>query len=401
MRGGIFEVRKQNNIRFRVYIMGIFLLLLPVDAALGNILGQISIINYIVIFYVLIRILNIFKENFNGRVLVKCKIQLLYFMYFMFSISWSITNHLNLWYILSLVGSFIMFVFSVADIYSASECKFLKKSVTLSGVIVVITSLLNFRMNSDNRFFLNIGRYMDPNYFAIGLILITAILMDNIFEKKHKNINIIILVLLIIIVVMTGSRGGLIANSAVIFTFFIFNRKSSFKKIAILLFGLMIFILIFNFIKDMIPKWVISRFNINEILGGTGSGRTVIWTASLSYYKDLPVLRLLFGTGFSTQSYISLITMGIPKVSHSIYVQSLLEGGIIGLMITIINLIIPMMLALKNKKIYIFAAIVGMVIGGITLDIHISRFFWNILFFSTLPSLNHIVINTKNSSSKV
>lgn len=378
-------MQKQHKMRLRIYILSLYLLIMPIDATLGNLFGPISIINYLTILYVALRLITLLRERIKISSLVKCKMPFIYFIYFMVSISWSITKYLSSWYIFSLIGSFMMFLFSVIDTYSNDEYMFLKRSVVYSGVVVIIISFLNLDLNSRTRFVINIGRYMDPNYFSTGFILITAILVDNILKNRYKRASTTILILLIIIVLMTGSRGGLLANIAVIFTLIVFYRENNLKKVGKLLSGLIVFGTIFYFMQDLTPDWVLNRFAINNLLSGGGSGRFKIWSVNLSYYGNMSLLRLLFGNGFSTFSYISSKTLGIPKVAHSIYIQSLLEGGIVGLLITITLIIVAMRYSWKNNK-YVFAALMGATIGGITLDIHISRFFWNILFFSTLPS---------------
>lgn len=375
-------MRRKNKIRFRVYILGLYLLVLPIDATLGNIIGSISAINYIVIFYSAIRFFNLFREKIKIRNIKNCGMPFVYVIYFMISISWAVSTDLSSWYIFSLLGSFMMFLFASVDIYSNDEYRFLRNMIVGSGILVVIITLLNLK--SSSRFVLNIGRKMDPNYFATGFILITAILMDNILNKKRDKVNMLILAFLILVIMMTGSRGGLLANVFVIFTSVFIYKTKQIKKLSLFLSGLMGFGLIFYFAYDFIPDWVLNRFSINGMTSGGGSGRVTIWISNLSYFKDMNIFRLIFGTGFATFSYISLISLGIPKVAHSIYVQALIEGGIVGFLITISLIMVALRQSWKNNERYVLSVLAGAVIGGIFLDIHISRFFWMILFFSML-----------------
>lgn len=376
---------KKHNIRLRIYLLGLYLLILPIDATLGNIIGSISIINYLVLLYVGVRLVTLLKEKIKVSSLVKCRMPFIYFVYFMLSISWAMSKGTSDWYIFSLIGCFMMFFFAAIDTYTNDEYRVLRKSVLFSGIVVIITTLWGLDLNSGTRFVLNIGRYMDPNYFATGFILITAILVDNIFKKINVKLSMVVLVLLFIIIVMTGSRGGLLANSIVILTLIAINKKHQFKKLLIIFSGVLVFGILFYSMKDLIPEWVLNRFTVNAMVSGGGSGRLTIWLSNLSYFENMPLLGLLFGNGFSTFSYISLITLGTPKVAHSIYIQSLIEGGLIGLLFIFMLIIIAMKNSWVNKNKYVFAALVGAAIGGITLDIHVSRIFWIILFFSTLP----------------
>ncbi|WP_214744399.1 O-antigen ligase [Exiguobacterium sp. s189] len=375
----------KSVLRFRTVLIGLYLLILPIDATLGNILGPISLINYIVIFYVFIRLINLTTEGINLRLLENCKVQILYFSYFILSISWSLSNHLNNWYIFSLMGSFLMFFFASIDTHTDKEYNFLKKMIIFSGAIVIIITILNLDLGSGARFTLDFGREMDPNYFSTGFILITALLMDNILKKKLLIFNLALLIAMLLVILLTGSRGGLIANLFVIIvSIFINSKNNRIRNFIFMVSGSILFIIAFSLVKNYIPEWVLSRFTIEEITVGGGSGRTEIWLANLHYFEQMSFLGILFGNGFSTFSYISSISLGIARAPHSIYVQSLIEGGIFGLLITVFLIMSAMKRALSINRKYIFAALCGAAVGGITLDIHVSRFLWMILLFSMI-----------------
>lgn len=375
-----------SRIRFRVYILSLYLLLLPIDATLGNILGSISIINYVMLFFFFIRLIMWIKEKISLDTLYQCKPAFIFFIYFVFTLAWPITQDLNSWYIFSLLSSFIMFLFSTLDSYSEIEYSFLKNSIMFSGIVAIVTVLSNIDLSSGSRLVLNVGRYMDPNYFSTGLVLITAVLIDNIFEKRKVKINITILVALLMTIILTGSRGGLLANIMVISVYIMFRKKIGFKSILLLFITVLSFLIVFIYFKDYIPVTILNRFNISNIIKDEGSGRLNIWFNNLSYYKDTSIFRTFFGNGFSTFSYTSYITYGVAQVAHSIYVQSLLEGGIFGLIVTVYLILSRMKYTYKERErhLFIFASLVGVAIGGSFLDIHVSRFFWNIMFFSTL-----------------
>lgn len=374
----------QKKYRIRIILLSLYLSILPIDATLGNIIGSISLINYIAIFYILLRGFSLLSESISVKAIEKSKIPIFYFVFFLASMTWSGRYNLSEWYIFSLMGSFFVFIFAALDKYSLDEYVLLKKAVVISGLIVVLITLINFDFNSGGRFNLNVGRYMDPNYYATGLILINAVLMENILRKKNLKRNIILLALLIIIIIMTGSRGGLLANAMVVITSFVFDRRSQFKKIALIFIMSLFFLLIFYAIQDLIPDWVLNRFTLNEIQIGGGSGRVNIWSYNLSYFANMPIANILFGTGFSTFASVSELSIGVPKVAHSIYIQSLIEGGIIGLMLIMLLLISSIRRSWRNNNYFATAALIGASVGGLVLDIHISRFFWMILLFSII-----------------
>ncbi len=390
-------MQKKKNIRFRIYILGLYLLLLPIDATLGNIIGSISIVNYIAILYFTTRTISLLFEKIKIEPLKKTKWITVYFLYFMVTMVWSLPLSLNKWYIFSILASFFFFFLASLDTYSDDEFTLLKNIILLSGLIVIGVTLFGLDLGSGKRFNLNIGRYMDPNYFSTGFILITAVLTDNILKKHNLKINVVILVSLVFIVIMTGSRGGFLANFSVIIVAFILDKNNKFKQLPLVLLLLFVFLILLYKFQHLIPNWVLSRFTINEILQEGGSGRTKIWANNLSYFKGQSLLRILFGTGFATFSAVSMKTMGTPNAAHSIYIQAIIEGGIIGLTVLLSTLLSTLKYLLKSKNRLMFSSIVGAIVGGALLDIHISRFFWMILFLSiiTLKSSNNKYLQPK------
>lgn len=376
---------EKTNIRLSVYILALYLSILPIDATLGNIFGSISIINYILMLYVGLRILSIIvmKKGIKVNSLLKCNVYYIYFLYFLLTILWSINSSVSSWHLSSIIGCYTLFICAATYNYTLKEYEFLKKSVIFSGILVVLTIIFNPSSFSDGRLILNLGRYMDPNFFAAGLVLVSAVLIDNIIKNKYKIISAIVISLIFIIIIMTGSRGGLFANIAVVISFMIINKDNHLKKIGLCLCGIAFLAIVFFAMKDYIAIDVLDRFGISEIANSGGTGRFKIWEMTMSYYKNSSIWRIFFGSGFSTFSHISQITMGIPKVAHNIYIQTLVEGGIIGFIILISMLFISIKNAYKNNNIYIVSAIIGAIVAGASLDIYISRFFWNILFFST------------------
>lgn len=375
---------KLMKTRFRMYILGLYLLLLPIDATLGNIIGSISIVNYIAVIYFVVRILSLFQEKIRISALRKTRGPATYFIYFMITILWSSPLFLNNWYIFSLIASFMFFFLASIDSYSNQEIRLIKKIILISGLIVISVTIFGLDLGAGKRFNLNIGRYMDPNYFSTGFILITAVLTDNILKKQNVKTSSVILVLLLFIILMTGSRGGLLANLSVIIVAFIFDKENKFKNLFLALLLLFAFIILYNYFQQLIPDWVLRRFTITEILQEGGSGRTRIWINNLSFIKDQSIFRILFGTGFSTFSAVSLQTMGTPNAAHSIYIQAIVEGGLVGLIILFGSIFSVSKYLLMTKNRLMFSAVIGAVVGGALLDIHISRFYWMILFLSII-----------------
>lgn len=375
---------KKEMIRFHVYVLCVYLLLLPVDATLGNIIGSISLINYVVVLYILFGVYSLVKNGINLINFKKISIFILYFAFFITSLLWGLLVGVNSWYIFSLLSSFSVLFFAALDKYTVQEFDLMKKAVLYSGLIVILLTMISFDFNSNTRFILNIGRYMDPNYFATGFVLITAISTEKILKKEDLKVSIIVLISLLFIVILTGSRGGLLANIFVILIVYLFHKGALWKKSLAAIVITLLFLIIYNYFKQVVPIWVLERLSLDVALEDGGSGRTSIWSEHLQNFSQSSLREIFIGSGFSTFPQISFDIFGIPKVAHSIYIQSLIEGGVIGLILSLSILLNGMKHSLTSKRTFVFAALIGVMIGGLTLDIHVSRFFWVIILFSVM-----------------
>ena len=133
--------QRKIRIRFRVYLLCLYLLILPIDATLGNIFGPTSLINYLIIIYVGTRLFTLLKEKILIKNLSRCVIYFLYTLYWIISICWTISGGVNSWYITSLLGCFMMFALAVIDRYTYNEYQLLIKSIIGSGIVVIIVVL--------------------------------------------------------------------------------------------------------------------------------------------------------------------------------------------------------------------------------------------------------------------
>lgn len=375
-----------KNIRFRVLILGIYILILPIDAALGNILGTISLINYIILVYILLRVNFLLQGEkiYNLKAIGK---YIIYFIYFIISILVTfILAHYKIssYFMVTLIGSFIMFLGCVTDNYSVKEYEFIKKIISYSGILVICVTLLNYDQNMTGRFKLNFSRYMDPNFFACGFILISGIYTENIINNKNKLRNLMVLLGIIFIILLTGSRGGLLSNiSVIILTLLLYNR-GLIKKVMWIIFGVIIIFLGIYILSKFLPDFVIQRLEISSLIQDKGSGRADLWMNDIRIFLDSNLITQVFGNGFATHQSVLISNFGHGKVAHNIIFQSLIEGGIVGVFLTLRLFIHAFFKSYRFKRYSLCAVVIGLFISGMTLDLHTARFTWNIFFICNM-----------------
>lgn len=359
-----------------IFILCTYLLILPIDAALGNILGDISLINYIAFIYVIMRVLYIClcERKINIKGIKRNKFIYIYLVYSLLSTLWRGSSDINTWYIISLITASTVSVLAITDKYTETDAKKIKNSMFYSVLSIIIAYIFLADYSSENgRLVFNSSKTMDPNYFAICLSIIVAILFNNIIRNKKKIISLIFISVVFFVIILTGSRSGLITNIVTIIISFVFTKTKRTKKIAIVAFLILIsFILVVNMDK-ILPENIFQRFSIEYTKNDGGAGRINIWKAGIETFKNASILREFFGTGFGTFQYV---VTKYHKVAHNVYIQILVEQGIIGIFIFLSAIIKALLYAIKEKKYIELAAISGLLIGSLAIDINITRTFW-------------------------
>lgn len=370
-----FDIRKLS-----VQVLCLYFLLLPIDAALGNIIGSISLINYIAIFYSALRLIYIFliDKKINISNLKKNIFVVLYTLYFALSIFFRQSQMFNSFFVFSLLISFIVFLLAVTDNYTMQDMNKIKKSIFFSVFSILFAVIfMSDYLSEAGRLVFNSDKTMDPNFFAIGLVLLSSLLTNNIIYNNKRTLNIIALIFLFVVIILTGSRSGLIANLFIVVMSFFFSNVSKGKKIKFAIIFLFLSILFLSNIGRIVPEKILNRFNSEYTLNDSGAGRFVIWENAMTIYSENNVFREIFGTGAGTLQYIEL---NKKHAAHNVYVQTIFEGGILNFLIYIAFIMKSLIYSLKSKNYIAFLALVGLSIGAFGVDINISRIFWMCIF---------------------
>lgn len=367
------------KIRCSTILLCIILIMLPVDAAMGDIIGSVSIINYFILTYYGFRIFDISKEK-KIR-LYFCSIWVAFFGIYMFSTYiWSDWNNPSLFYALSLLNGLGLFYFNFINSYSEKELYYINRSIMLSFYVVIIFIAMNImqlgfdNMAQNSRMSLQVGRSFDQNFFVASLSMIVAFLMYD--YLKFKNIVSLIKVCLLFAVgLILGSRGGLLCLILVAISEVVMLRKI--KLYNFILCGIVLSVLIY-----FMPENFFERFSYESIIQSRGTGRFDIWYQAISSLLESSLFRVIFGFGLGEFGYV-IPHVGM-HVAHNSFISILIEGGIVGLLLFITVLFNCFYLAKKNNNIRIIAAMLGMIVACLSLDIYVIRTFWVVLGFSLI-----------------
>ena len=216
---------------------------------------------------------------------------------------------------------------------------FITKLLTYTNVIMIIQVLLckvftgkfaasTYYWEFQEEYF---GFYNHPHNFTGLLGILTIWCIFNINRKNHSFFYILLAMINIGLMYISGSRSyvySLIISIGYILLVSLFDSKlKRMRKYAITLFTLMFFF----------GGAFISNLGSNRVTGDVLSGRGLRWLTDIQYYLTSTTLAQKFlGGGFGFVNEVNLKLSGVYINSLNIFIDVLLNNGLIGLFLLII-----------------------------------------------------------------
>lgn len=275
-------------------------------------------------------------------------------------------------------GVLIIVVGGMYDEYNQDEVNYLIKALIIGGLATVALTLLFSDKSSADRLTLSInGVKQDHNYLNGYMYFAFAFFVNKLIGEK-KLLYVIPSLLLIIFTLMTGSRGStvsLMALGIMVFVYNMFNTgKIKFSVMIIAFIVLIVFIFSFDYIMSLLPSDVAARFSSDYIQNYKGLNRNVLWGKILKIYNEGPFLRKLFGYGYGTVSTVNTFN---NEVSHNLWLDHLISGGVIGVIVLTYMHIVFVVEVWRLKNPVIFSAYIGYLTMCMTLSIANYKPLWN------------------------
>lgn len=268
----------------------------------------------------------------------------------------------------------------------------LKKITELIPLFLIIISLYFIFIGHETGNWWNIiTRYTfeksDPNEFASMLSAFSVVILYNLFYSKSKFsffINMTSYLLTLYSVYLTFSRGGILSFLfAFIISLLFFSNKR--RKRVLLLVTILLFLVIFLFSLNIINYQLIyERFfgeKVNSLSDFT-AGRFDFWKAAIINIYKSPILG--FGSSEYTSRWLNYESVGRMNVSHNIYLEVLIQLGIVGiflLFLIIIKTILDFLSITKSeildrKYVIVFLSLFTMLFAGIGLSWQWRELLW-------------------------
>lgn len=277
---------------------------------------------------------------------------------------------------LRLVFLFIVYIICVSIDYTEKD---MVKIENIMIFFAVIFSLISIYMNYDNldrvnyKLFLNYT--IDPNVFCFTMLIPYYVLLKRL--KKVFSLNTVMFAIVLVGLLATGSRGGnysVIVGTIVYFFIWLKDSKKHVKVIIAASLLLVVVAIMYPYLEENLS--FVKRLSFDTVKNDGGSGRVKLWVTTISEFMEFGISRKIFGTGLST--FIKVISEN--KVAHNFAIQSLVEGGFVGLAMYICVYFSMTKQAFKKDK-RLLALVVMTFCISMTLEAVIARCFWNTIMY--------------------
>jgi len=223
------------------------------------------------------------------------------------------------------------------------------KTISIIGMItIMIFSVPNIRATISG--LTRKGGTIFPVYYCITLFPMILLFCSN--KVKYS-----FMVIILIILVASNKRAGTLAMITGIFVYFLINsvisgtyeekNKRKFQFIGVTILGL----IAFYFINENFDLAIIQKFE--KLREDAGSNRIYIWQDVLKHFSQSNLFYKMLGHGFHSV-YYQVKPLGMARLAHNSYLETLYDYGVIGTTILIIIIsytvsILKRMITEKNQ----------------------------------------------------
>lgn len=229
---------------------------------------------------------------------------------------------------------------------------------------------------------LSFSEDINPNNAAVGILLLTIILLTNVISFNCKWLVLPYLIAFEILFA-TGSRTSILVSIIVLFLLIFFFSHYSFRKkilwgIFVAFFGFFVL----SFISGLFGS-IADRFDTSAIVSEGASGRFFTWSALIS---NVIPNNFWIGIGFGNEN---LFALGYTADADNILMDLLSQVGIIGTMLffgIIYKYGKTMIVLLRDNKYLLlpFILFISVLITGIGESVFDSEPIWCCMLFSQL-----------------
>lgn len=365
---------------------GLYVFLVPFDRIL-DVIGfaqGATLTKFIGILTILVLSL---KGTFEKKIIKTDSASLVLMLFVAYSVLtnvWAIEPKIVLSKMPTLVGLFIFYL--VASTYKMREQEFntLKWCILFGGIMACILTFYSFQSGSGyghtERATITLqDESINPNFLSFNLLIPMSICIQMMLastKKAHKAFFLCIFLFILYVIILTGSRKSLV-GAAVIISFYITHIKNN--KLTFVTIALTGFIVLLS----IAPDFVVER--IGGSLEDRGAGRLDIWLVGIKALERYWLLGAGFGNfpmAFNEFTNRSAYFVGLLRAAHNLYLQVLVETGVIGLLLLMWSLtkhhgLLKIRLVRDDlNRVMLRASFWSLLAAGLFADILLNKSFW-------------------------
>lgn len=372
----VFQTAKNrffDKIHLSTFLLGIYFVLLPFDmfsiGQFGSLLKIFSILPLLFSLFRIKRRIEIDKISF---------VFLIYAFYTLLTPIYSISASKSFSNSISFLSNIaLVFICGKLVSYNKKEITFLKIALAFAGVLAICLTFIFAGYSYDMRLSIHIGGKEIDNNTLNGYVFFLLASVSLIYFEKKKFLFIVPLLAIFVFTLMTGSRGALI--SMLVITLFVAlyinRRKIRFIHLIFIAFAFLLIVISMPLLKYVVPESVLGRFSGASFTDGTY--RLAIWKSLFRAFSEANLARQLFGFGLGTSPIISENYYGLYIVAHNVWVDMLIEGGLIGSLILVILQFTFLKTSFKTKDPFIISLYLGFLVMSFTLSLTSFKPLWD------------------------
>ncbi len=365
--------------KFKELINFLYVFSIVNDNFIVNIFGDTSL-KFIFIFFLIVNIQALFSFNLKNN---SNKPFLLLMVMMFISYMVNVGNYVDLQQpILSIFSIFFIYIVSSSIRTPQNFIQYYLVSVLFSALLCVTTDV------TINEFtFRKTGGTSDPNEFSVMILTSIGFWVTSMVTTKSitkRIMNVVSLFVCLLAILMAGSKSGLVTLFLIFFIYFcsLFKKypiKKTFKYTSLFVCCLLILgVIFFNHYSDTLIN-ILGRFDDHS----TAGQRFLSWNAGIDIWMNNPLL------GVGPQNYVHMISEHFPyieegsRAAHNLFIQAMVEVGVLGFAILIIFLYYPIRKCFSSHlQIEYALGVFTIIIMGITLSLLFEKYLW--LYFGLI-----------------
>lgn len=264
-----------------------------------------------------------------------------------------------------------------------AETKMLEWSLLLGSTLVLVATFVFSDFSDGGRMTISIlADTTDPNYlngyilFAFGFSAYKTVSLG-----KYKLFYGAFCIAALYFTLMTGSRGALLAEVAMILLLIVINAiktKRRLKYIIIISVLSLLCLVLVDYLTLFLPEEVAQRFSAEFIQEEGTSARSEIWTALLGRFFNDNFISILFGHGIGTSAFYNTFD---DHVAHNAFIDILVGSGVVGLSVYIAIFALSLKKAWKSENFFMVAVLAGFMVMSMSLSLITYKPIFNAVLF--------------------